>query len=273
VTANGYTGNPPGSGGEGGSTAWTDITGKPTTFPPSAHTHAQSDVTGLTAALAGKQPAGSYAAATHAHAQSDVTGLTAALDAKAPLASPALSGTPTAPTATAGTNSTQIATTAFVTTAVSAVGGGGGSSPTFARAMVTSGDITATADASWTPVSGLTLALPAVAGDSVTLSLSCLLDVGSAASEFYDLGVLVGGSIVRAASTGTSTPAAEGDPSLYPSTNVRFRGTTAVWDFDVASGDLSGGNVTFALLHKGAGTGKVFASAAYPLRWSARNDH
>lgn len=40
------------------------------------------------------------------------------LDAKAPLASPALTGTPTAPTATAGANTTQIATTAFVATAV-----------------------------------------------------------------------------------------------------------------------------------------------------------
>jgi hypothetical protein len=37
---------------------------------------------------------------------------------KADLASPALTGTPTAPTATAGTNTTQIATTAFVTGAV-----------------------------------------------------------------------------------------------------------------------------------------------------------
>lgn len=36
------------------------------------------------------------------------------LNSKAPLASPALTGTPTAPTATAGTNTTQIATTAFV---------------------------------------------------------------------------------------------------------------------------------------------------------------
>lgn len=36
----------------------------------------------------------------------------------APLASPALTGTPTAPTATAGTNTTQIATTAFVQSAV-----------------------------------------------------------------------------------------------------------------------------------------------------------
>ena len=38
---------------------------------------------------------------------------------KAPLASPTLTGTPTAPTATVGTNTTQIATTAFVQTAVS----------------------------------------------------------------------------------------------------------------------------------------------------------
>jgi hypothetical protein len=37
---------------------------------------------------------------------------------KAPLASPALTGSPTAPTAAGGTNTTQIATTAFVTTAV-----------------------------------------------------------------------------------------------------------------------------------------------------------
>lgn len=40
------------------------------------------------------------------------------IDLKAPLASPALTGTPTAPTATAGTNTTQIATTAFVKTAI-----------------------------------------------------------------------------------------------------------------------------------------------------------
>lgn len=33
---------------------WADITGKPTTFPPSAHTHAIADVTGLQTALDGK---------------------------------------------------------------------------------------------------------------------------------------------------------------------------------------------------------------------------
>jgi hypothetical protein len=43
------------------------------------------------------------------------TNVTNALASKAPLASPALTGTPTAPTAAAGTNSAQLATTAFVT--------------------------------------------------------------------------------------------------------------------------------------------------------------
>jgi hypothetical protein len=43
------------------------------------------------------------------------------LNAKAALASPALTGTPTAPTATAGTNTTQLATTAFVKAAVDLV--------------------------------------------------------------------------------------------------------------------------------------------------------
>lgn len=46
-------------------------------------------------------------------------GIYDALALKAPLASPALTGEPTAPTATAGTNTTQIATTAFVQTAIS----------------------------------------------------------------------------------------------------------------------------------------------------------
>jgi len=72
---------------------WTGITGKPTTFAPSAH----------------------------AHPISEVTGLQAALDASAPLASPALTGTPTAPTAIPGTNTTQLATTAFVAAAVAAL--------------------------------------------------------------------------------------------------------------------------------------------------------
>jgi len=56
--------------------------------------------------------------------QSQITGLASALALLAPLASPALTGTPTAPTATGGTNTTQIATTAFVKAAIDALIGG-----------------------------------------------------------------------------------------------------------------------------------------------------
>jgi len=44
--------------------------------------------------------------------------ISSAITSKANNASPTLTGTPLAPTASAGTNTTQIATTAFVTTAV-----------------------------------------------------------------------------------------------------------------------------------------------------------
>ncbi len=70
--------------------------------------------TTVTNALAGK------AASVHTHAQSDVTNLVSDLALKAPLASPALTGTPTVPTATGGTNTTQAASTAFVVAAVAA---------------------------------------------------------------------------------------------------------------------------------------------------------
>lgn len=55
------------------------------------------------------------------------TDLSTALNDKAPKASPALTGTPTVPTAAPGTNTTQAASTAFVTAAVAAGGGGVGS--------------------------------------------------------------------------------------------------------------------------------------------------
>lgn len=51
--------------------------------------------------------------------------VTSMVTAKANVASPALTGTPTAPTPTAGDDSTKIATTEFVADAVAAGGGGG----------------------------------------------------------------------------------------------------------------------------------------------------
>jgi hypothetical protein len=98
----------------------------------STHNSATANVHGIsdTSALATKTYADN-AVSTHEADTTNVHGIadTSALatksyvdtaDAlKAALASPAFTGTPTAPTATAGTNTTQVATTAFVGTAVS----------------------------------------------------------------------------------------------------------------------------------------------------------
>lgn len=298
MTADGYTSNPP-SGGEGGggSVAWADITGKPSTFTPAAHTQAASTISDSTAtgravltaadAAAARTAIGAgtsslalgatgstAAAGNHSHAVADVATLQTLLDEKAPLASPALTGNPTAPTQTAGNDSTRLATTAFVTAAVAAGGGGGGGTPpTFSRAHVTSGNVAISADASWTPVTGLTIAIAAAEGDNLHLAVAGL--ISHTDSSFYELAVLVGGSPVRYASTGTSSPAGggEGDPSMYPLAGGALHPFSTFMDFEVASEDLFGGNVTFALMHLGSGGGQVYASTTFPFRWRVRNDH
>ncbi len=57
--------------------AYSELTGVPATFAPSAHTHAIADVSGLQSALDGK------ASSTHTHAIGDVTNLQTTLDGKA----------------------------------------------------------------------------------------------------------------------------------------------------------------------------------------------
>ena len=89
-------------------TALQSFQGRTTT----AATLTKADVTGtgLTYSDVGADASGAAAAVQ--------TTLTASIAAKAPLASPALTGNPTAPTQTAGDNSTKIATTAYADAAV-----------------------------------------------------------------------------------------------------------------------------------------------------------
>lgn len=74
----------------------------------------------LTATVNSKGLITSLAETNIAIAESQVTNLISDLALKAPLASPALTGIPTAPTAAPGTNTTQLASTAFVTAAIAA---------------------------------------------------------------------------------------------------------------------------------------------------------
>lgn len=59
------------------SVPWSGVTGKPSTFTPSAHTHTIANITGLQNALNGK------ANSSHTHSIDNVTGLQSALDGKA----------------------------------------------------------------------------------------------------------------------------------------------------------------------------------------------
>jgi hypothetical protein len=72
-------------------------------------------------ALTGTPTAPTATAGTNTTQVATTAFVTSALATLAPLASPAFTGTPTAPTATAGTNTTQLATTAFVAAAVAGV--------------------------------------------------------------------------------------------------------------------------------------------------------
>ena len=78
-------------------------------------------------ALTGTPTAPTAAAATNTTQVATTAFVTAADNLKANLASPTFTGTPAAPTATSGTNTTQIATTAFVSAAVTAAGVADGS--------------------------------------------------------------------------------------------------------------------------------------------------
>jgi len=84
-----------GGGSEPVSVTWSDVTGKPTTFAPSAHSHPIGEVTGLQTALDGKAPTShshtwseitskptTFAPSAHSHPISEVIGLQTALDGK-----------------------------------------------------------------------------------------------------------------------------------------------------------------------------------------------
>ena len=102
----------------------TDISGKQDTITGAATTITSSNLTTNRALISngsGKVAVSDVTSTQLGYLNSVTSNVQSQLNAKAPLASPALSGTPTAPTADASVNNTQIATTAYVTTAINNV--------------------------------------------------------------------------------------------------------------------------------------------------------
>lgn len=158
-----------------------------------------------------------------------------------------------------------------VTALEDAPGGGGGSTITINQDInTTAGNIVPQAAAAWAAVTGgPTISIAAAVGDYVALDVLGSL-VKALSNTFLELCVLVGGAPVRYGSTGTATPATEGDPAFYADVNFTKHGLGM--GLVVAPGDLSGGTVTFGFATKGVGTGTtIYSSTDYPLRWRAMN--
>ena len=105
-----------GTGASDASTARTNL-GAQATITGGATTITSADLTASRALASdgsGKVAVSSVTSTELGHLSGTTSAIQTQLNAKAALASPALTGTPTAPTASAGTNTTQIATTAFV---------------------------------------------------------------------------------------------------------------------------------------------------------------
>ncbi len=136
----------------------------------------------------------------------DQTDLNTALGTKAPAASPALTGTPTAPTASPGTNTTQVATTAFVLSAGPAGSSGDlqkKSGSAFAASVIndTAGAVTVTVPAS-------------TAGPVVTCAAANSTSSGNGAAAQTGLDITAAAGQATTQNSGTATGGTGGGATI-----------------------------------------------------------
>jgi hypothetical protein len=125
-------------------------------------------------------------------AESDITGLVSDLALKAAIASPTFTGTPAAPTASQGTNTTQLATTAYVQTEVALL---------VPKAQV----VNAQTGTTYTLVAADAGKLVTLSnGSAITLTLPQDSDATIAVGSYVDLYALGAGQITTVAGTGAT---------------------------------------------------------------------
>ena len=145
---------------------------------------------------------------------------------------------------------------------------------TVRETVFTTANVVFGSDAAWKAYTDVELDLPAAVGDQVELHVAGMWANAGGGNDFIEWVVVTGAgpTIVRYGSTRTSSPATQGDPAYYP--NAGFYKGTGPFAFQVAAGDLDGGNVRFAVAHIGApGGGTLYADSDYPLRLYAVNKH
>jgi hypothetical protein len=151
-------------------------------------------------------------------------------------------------------------------------GGGGGSTRVVVRGRITTGNTSPVANTAgaWLPVPGTDVTIPATAGDQVGAQFMILTHGDSGAR--YDIGVVVGGALVRLLGTDEFPPRSgyEGLPGLYPDGD--FPGTYGFIDFVAGSGDLDGADVRFCVAVKAGGAGTLYAEPEHPLTYRLVNE-
>ncbi|MGW7327497.1 SGNH/GDSL hydrolase family protein [Streptomyces sp. NPDC054840] len=112
----------------------------------------------------------------------------------------------------------------------------------------------------------LKCSIPAEVGDRIRVDAGMLYS----GTRYLDVVLLdSAGAINLYAGTLTTSPLAEGNPELYPSTSFGKASSGIV--FTVAAGHLSGGQATIALANQGTGAGKIYAYSGYPFRLGLTN--
>ncbi|MBW8735590.1 MAG: hypothetical protein JF621_00095 [Streptomyces turgidiscabies] len=150
-----------------------------------------------------------------------------------------------------------------------------GSQERTARVRITNDDLSGLpAAASWTVVqtsagTQLKCSIAAVAGDRIRVCGNCMY-IGA---HFADWVLLNSdGSIGDYATSESSTPPSEGNPTMYPSRTYGSLNNPEM--FTVGAGHINAGVVTVALAHKGTETGGgnvVYAHPTYPFRLRLEN--
>ncbi|WP_327376212.1 hypothetical protein OG393_21035 [Streptomyces sp. NBC_01216] len=150
---------------------------------------------------------------------------------------------------------------------------GGGSSITTASVRITDDNLSGLPSTTpWAIVqtsagTQLKASIAAAAGDRIKVYGRFMY----AGAHFLDWVLLdSAGSIAEYAASETSSPLAEGNPAMYPST--AFSKATSGEMFTVGAGHIDGsGNTTIALAHSGTSAGTVYAHTLYPWRLRLEN--
>lgn len=215
---------------------------------------------------------GLYAPISHTHSQSQVVGLSAALTSLGGSVTAAQASADTAQATAEDAQSEAVSAAAAAQDVADDLDAAILTIPArlkVRQAYITDGpSVLPDTSSAWQPLAGFTLAVPAVAGDYLSVDVVAMRNYHS--GTYLDTALVVSGVPVRYLSTGAATPAVQGDPTWYAETGIGVRGGSR--GVLVTSGDLQSGNAIFAvMLNNNAEAGILYASEAYPFYWRVIN--